>query len=61
MHNGIFETLEQVIEFFDQGGGKGNTALKPLKLSVEEKKALKTFLVEGLAGEEKSFTYPKIP
>lgn len=61
MHNGIFESLEQVIEFFDQGGGKGNRALKPLKLSVEEKKALKTFLVEGLAGENKPFAYPKIP
>jgi cytochrome c peroxidase len=61
MHNGIFETLEQVIEFFDQGGGKGNAALKPLKLSVEEKKALKAFLVEGLAGEEVPFKYPKVP
>jgi cytochrome c peroxidase len=61
MHNGIFETLEQVIEFFDQGGGKGNTALKPLRLSVEEKKALKVFLIEGLAGEEISFKYPKLP
>jgi cytochrome c peroxidase len=61
MHNGIFETLEQVIEFFDQGGGKGNTALKPLKLSDKEKKALKAFLVEGLAGEEVPFKYPKLP
>jgi cytochrome c peroxidase len=61
MHNGIFETLEQVIEFFDQGGGKGNTALKPLKLSVKEKKALKVFLVEGLSGEEVPFKYPKLP
>lgn len=61
MHNGIFETLEQVIEFLDQGGGKGNTALKPLHLSIEEKKALKAFLVEGLAGEEAPFKYPKVP
>lgn len=61
MHNGIFETLEQVIEFFDQGGGKGNTALKPLSLSIEERKALKAFLVEGLAGEESPFRYPKLP
>jgi len=61
MHNGIFESLEQVIEFFDQGGGKGSTALKPLKLSVDEKKALKTFLVEALTGEEQQFVYPKLP
>lgn len=61
MHNGIFETLDQVIDFFDQGGGKGNTELKPLRLSREEKKALKAFLVEGLAGEESPFRYPKLP
>jgi cytochrome c peroxidase len=61
MHNGIFETLDQVIDFFDQGGGKGNSALKPLRLSIEEKKALKAFLVEGLAGEERPFRYPKLP
>jgi len=61
MHNGIFETLEQVIEFFDQGGGKGNPVLKPLNLSVAEKKALKSFLIEGLAGEERPFSYPKLP
>ena len=61
MHNGIFATLDEVIEFFDKGGGKGNAALKPLKLSDAEKKALKTFLVEGLAGEEVPFRYPKVP
>jgi cytochrome c peroxidase len=61
MHNGIFETLEQVIEFFDQGGGKGNSALKPLGLSAEEKKVLKAFLVEALSGEEVAFQYPKVP
>ncbi len=61
MHNGIFDNLEQAIEFFDQGGGKGNTALKPLNLSVEEKKSLKTFLEEALTGEEQQFVYPKVP
>lgn len=61
MHNGIFETLEQVIDFIDQGGGKGNSVLKPLNLTAQEKKALKTFMVEALAGEEVSFTYPKVP
>jgi cytochrome c peroxidase len=61
MHNGIFQTLDEVIEFFDQGGGKGNTALKPLNLSAEEKRQLKTFLVEALTGEETAFLYPKVP
>jgi cytochrome c peroxidase len=61
MHNGIFETLEQVIEFFDLGGGKGNTALKPLKLSAQEKKALKVFMDEALTGVSYPFKYPKVP
>ena len=61
MHNGIFRTLDEVIEFFDQGGGKGNTALKPLKLSLKEKKQLKTFLAEALTGEEITIKYPKVP
>jgi cytochrome c peroxidase len=61
MHNGIFATLDDVIEFLDKGGGKGNTALKPLGLSDKEKKSLKTFLVEALTGEEPVIAYPKVP
>lgn len=61
MHNGIFATLDEVIEFFNQGGGKGNAILKPLKLTSKEKAALKTFMTEALAGEEVPFKYPKVP
>ncbi|MBA3003464.1 MAG: cytochrome-c peroxidase [Desulfurivibrio sp.] len=61
MHNGFFETLDQVIDFFDQGGGSGTTALKPLGLSREEKQYLKAFLLEGLAGEPIAFQFPRIP
>jgi cytochrome c peroxidase len=61
MHNGMFSTLDEVIEFFDKGGGRGNLVLKPLGLSAKEKKALKAFLVEALAGEVVSFQYPKVP
>jgi len=61
MHNGIFATLEDVIDFFDRGGGKGNAVLKPLGLTAEEKKYLRTFLVEALSGEEQVFHYPVIP
>ena len=61
MHNGVFETLEDVIDFMDQGGGPGNTVLKPLALSSEEKHTLKVFLVEALTGDDINFTYPKIP
>jgi len=61
MHNGVFETLDEVIDFFDQGGGPGNTALKPLSLNKAEKQALKIFLVETLSGEDIQIAYPKIP
>ena len=61
MHNGIFESLEQVIDFFDRGGGKGNTALTPLGLNDQEKKYLKTFLTEALSGEDLVIRYPKVP
>ncbi len=61
MHNGIFATLDEVIDFFDKGGGKGNAVLKPLELTAEEKQALEVFLREGLTGEERPFSYPKVP
>jgi len=61
MHNGIFATLDEVIAFFDKGGGKGNTALKPLNLSDDEKISLRDFLVEGLTGEDTVIQYPKVP
>lgn len=61
MHNGIFATLEEVIQFFDEGGGKGNTVLKPLGLTGPEKRSLKVFLTEALAGEELVIKYPEIP
>lgn len=44
MHNGVFETLLDVVAFYDAGGGPGNTALKPLGLQDEEKNDLVAFL-----------------
>lgn len=61
MHNGVLNTIDEVIEFFDKGGGKGNSALKPLGLTAEEKKYLKAFLMEGLSGEELKIKYPEVP
>jgi cytochrome c peroxidase len=61
MHNGVFKTLDEVIEFFNKGGGAGNKALKPLGLSAEEKSSLKAFLTEALSGEEIALKYPEIP
>jgi cytochrome c peroxidase len=52
MHNGVFATLEQVVEFYDRGGGAGlgfdlpNQTLPfdSLGLSAPEKKALVAFM-----------------
>lgn len=63
MHNGLFATLEEVIEFYDRGGDiKENLAseMKPLKLTAQEKKDLKTFLL-ALSGPEVPIELPKLP
>jgi cytochrome c peroxidase len=44
MHSGVFETLEQVVDFYDKGGGKNAERLRPLGLSAQEKKDLVAFL-----------------
>ena len=61
MHNGVFETLEDVIDFLDQGGGPGNAILKPLHLNGAEKRALNVFMVEALSGDDIIMHTPKIP
>ncbi len=69
MHAGQFFTLEEVIDFYDEGGGDnefteryGNKTpiLEPLDLSDEEKEALLAFL-EELSGEEIVMPIPKVP
>ena len=52
MHNGVYKTLEEVIDFYDRGGGGGlgfemdnlTLAKAALQLSTDEKKALVAFL-----------------
>ena len=47
MHNGSFETLEEVIEFYNEGGIKNpylDKELKPLHLTFQEKGDLLAFL-----------------
>jgi len=61
MHNGIFKTLDEVIDFFDQGGGPGNSALQQLHLTEAEKHALKAFMVEALSGDDIVMHPPKLP
>lgn len=60
MHNGIFETLAEVVDFLVAGGGPDNRELQPLVLSQEEKDQLVRFLEEALTGENQPFAYPKI-
>jgi cytochrome c peroxidase len=52
MHNGVFRTLEEVVDFYDRGGGNGlgmklpNQTLSAdrLELSASEKRDLVDFL-----------------
>ena len=56
-HNGRYATLEQVVDFYDRGGGKGigvdvpnqDPEIRPLHLSAEEKRVLLVFLREALS------------
>lgn len=57
MHNGMFQSLAEVVDFYDRGGGKGNKALKPLKLTADEKKSLVAFL-ESMTGAKPDITPP---
>ncbi len=65
MHNGVFKTLEEVVEFYNRGGGLDDplaTELKPLNLTPDEKKALIAFL-ESLSSLEPPHVIeaPEIP
>jgi cytochrome c peroxidase len=52
MHNGVFSTLEQVVDFYNRGGGAGigiastsqTLSSTPLHLSTQEQSALVAFL-----------------
>ena len=65
MHNGTLFTLDEVVEFYNKGGGVdrwGNKSkiLKPLNLSKEEKETLVEFLLT-LSGEEIKLPVPQVP
>ncbi len=61
MHNGIFKTLAEVIDFFNVGAGSSNTVVKPLGLTEDEQDKLEIFLTEALAGEKLAISFPDIP
>ena len=60
MHNGVFGTLDQVVDFYDQGGGGKGTELKPLGLTANERKALVAFLL-SLSGDPITVEEPPQP
>lgn len=63
MHNGIFPTLEEVIDFYNQGGGKDpekDLLLKPIGLTASEEEELVAFL-QSLSGEEFTTKTPEVP
>jgi cytochrome c peroxidase len=64
MHNGVFATLPEVVEFYDQGGGKGTNKsplIKPLQLSAQEKKDLVAFIEALSMTEPLIHNDPKMP
>jgi cytochrome c peroxidase len=63
MHDGVFLSLEEVIEFLDKGGGANpnlSPLMKPLGLTKEEKADLLAFL-EALTGAPMNVETPYLP
>jgi cytochrome c peroxidase len=63
MHDGVFKTLEDVIEFKDKGGQSNphlSPLMKPLGLAPEEKADLVVFM-KALTGAPLKITLPKLP
>lgn len=63
MHNGVFGTLKEVVDFYNKGGGeesRKSLLVKPLNLTEEEKEALISFL-ESLSGDEIKVDPPLLP
>jgi cytochrome c peroxidase len=60
MHNGMLKTLEEVVDFYDRGGGGQGTDIKPLNLTSAEKKGLVAFL-NALSGDPILVQEPEQP
>jgi cytochrome c peroxidase len=63
MHDGVFKTLEEVVDFKNAGGGANpnlSPLMKPLTLTGEEKADLVAFL-KALTGEPLKIMLPKLP
>jgi cytochrome c peroxidase len=63
MHNGVYQTLEEVVEHYDRGGDvKTNLSpnMQPLGLTAEEKRDLVAFML-SLTGAPMVVTLPQLP
>lgn len=63
MHDGSLETLEDVIKYYNEGGGNHvnkSVQMKPLHLTESEVHALVAFL-ESMSGELPKVETPEIP
>lgn len=62
MHNGVFETLADVVAFYNAGGGNGQTAgLQPLGLTDTEQSDLVAFLEALSMDEPLLMNEPELP
>jgi cytochrome c peroxidase len=59
MHNGVLQTLAEVVDFYNRGGGPGGV-LTPLGLTDGEKQALLAFL-DSLSGDPVVVESPPLP
>jgi cytochrome c peroxidase len=61
-HNGMYDTLEEVVEFFNRGGNErhGKSDISPLNLTDDEKEDLVEFL-KTLTSIDKPVVFPKLP
>jgi cytochrome c peroxidase len=63
MHNGVFHSLAEVIDFYNVGGGavaSKSPLLQALGLTAQEKRDLLEFLL-ALTGELPTMTPPELP
>lgn len=63
MHDGVFDTLEQVVAFYVSGGGNvpnKSPLMKPLDLTAREQKALVAFL-RSLTDPDARVDLPRLP
>ncbi|MBD5803781.1 Cytochrome c551 peroxidase precursor [Azoarcus sp. Aa7] len=64
MHNGVFATLDEVVDFYDRGGEAGTNKsplIKPLGLTAQEKKDLVAFIAALSMTEPLIHDDPKLP